>query len=304
MFIDVTELPPDPLAGTRYRFVRVLGCGGSSDVLEATGPSGERFAIKVLRETFRDIQQYATRFLQEGRILAAIDHPHIVPLREIGMTRDGRPFLVMPRLQGQPLAAFLEQRGPLEPNTAALLLAGALDGLQEAHRRGVVHRDVKPENIFVVTNDTGTPERAMIFDFGIAKISGAAAHRTTGGRMLGTPRYISPEQIIGGRLDGRVDVYAMGIVLFEAISARGPYDLLRSAQFDAVIRAHLSLAPRRLDELSPASPALARVIARSLEKAPGKRFSSAADFAEALRRAVSVTLRRESIAPAEGCLSC
>lgn len=304
MFIDVTDLPPDPLAGTRYRFVRVLGCGGSSDVFEATGPSGERFAIKVLRETFRDIQQYATRFLQEGRLLAAIDHPHVIPLREIGMTRDGRPFLVMPRLRGQPLTDYLEEHGPLEPATAALLMAGALDGLHEAHRRGVVHRDVKPTNLFVVTNETGEPERALIFDFGIAKIAGAAAHRTTGDRIIGTPRYVSPEQIIGGRLDGRADVYAMGIVLFEAIAARGPYDLLRHAPFDAVIRAHLSLAPRRLDDLSPASPALARVIARALKKAPGERFSSAAVFAEALRRAARVTGRHASKASREGCLSC
>ena len=304
MFMDVTDLPPDPLAGTRYRFVRVLGCGGSSDVFEAAGPSGERFAIKVLRETFRDIQQYATRFLQEGRILAAIDHPHIVPLREIGMTRDGRPFLVMPRMPGQPLSHYLEQHGPLEPNTAAMLLAGALDGLQEAHRRGVVHRDVKPENIFVVTNDAGTPEKALIFDFGIAKISGAAAHRTTGDRILGTPRYVSPEQIFGGRLDGRIDVYAMGIVLFESIAARGPYDLLRSAQFDAIIRAHLSVTPRRLDDLSPASAALACVIARALEKAPGKRFASAGAFADSLRKAVRFSTRNESNAAREGCLSC
>lgn len=304
MFIDVTDLPPDPLAGTRYRFVRVLGCGGSSDVFEATGPSGERFAIKVLRETFRDIQQYATRFLQEGRILATIDHPNIVPLREIGMTRDGRPFLVMPRLHGQPLTDYLEQHGPFEPNAAALLLAGALDGLHEAHQRGVVHRDVKPANIFVVTNETGIPERAMIFDFGIAKVAGAAAHRTTGDRFIGTPRYVSPEQIIGGRLDGRADVYAMGIVLFEAIAGRGPYDLLRNTQFDTLIRGHLSLAPRRLDDLSPASPTLARVVARALEKAPGERFSSAAAFAAALRRAIRVTGRQESKTSVEGGLSC
>jgi eukaryotic-like serine/threonine-protein kinase len=304
MFMGVTNLPPDPLAGTRYRFVRILGCGGSSDVFEASGPSGERFAIKVLRETFRDVQQYATRFLQEGRILAAIDHPHIVPLREIGMTHDGRPFLAMPRMTGQTLFDYLEQRGPLDPNTAAMLLAGALDGLQEAHRRGIVHRDVKPGNIFIRTKDDGTPERALMFDFGIAKITGAAAHRTTGNRMLGTPRYVSPEQIIGGRIDGRIDVYAMGIVLFEAIAARGPYDLLRSAEYNTVMRAHLSLAPRRLDDLSPASPALARVIERALEKAPGKRFSSAADFAAALRRAGRSSSRRESEVVAEGGLSC
>jgi serine/threonine-protein kinase len=99
---------------------------------------------------------------------------------------------------------------------------------------------------------------------------------------------------MSGRIDGRADVYAMGIVLFEAIAARGPYDILRSADFDAHMRAHLALAPRRLDDLSPASPALARVIARALEKAPGKRYPTAAAFAESLRRAVTVVARRES----------
>ncbi len=300
MFIDVADLPADPLAGTRYRFVGVIGRGGSSDVYEATGPKGDRFAIKVLRAAYRDAQQYATRLLQEGRLLASINHANLVPVREMGMTRDGRPFLAMPRMIGQPLRDYLVTHGPIEPNVAALLLAGALDGLHEAHHRGIVHRDVKPGNIFVLTKDDGEPERALLFDFGIAKVTGAAAHHTTGDCILGTPRYLAPEQILGGRIDGRVDVYAMGIVLYETIAARGPYDILRGAEFDAQMRAHLTLSPRRLDDLSPASPALARVVARALEKAPGKRYATAAAFAEALRRAVAVVTRRESRIGLEG----
>ena len=303
MFMDIADLPADPLAGTRYRFAGVIGRGGSSDVYEATGPTGDRFAIKVLRAAYRDAQQYATRLLQEGRLLASINHTNIVPVREMGMTRDGRPFLAMPRMIGQPLRDYLVKRGPIDPNAAALLLAGALDGLHEAHRRGIVHRDVKPGNIFVLTKDDGAPERALVFDFGIAKVTGAAAHHATGDCILGTPRYLSPEQILGGRMDGRVDVYAMGIVLFETIAARGPYDVLRGADFDAQMRAHLALSPRRLDDISPASPALARVVARALEKAPGKRYPTAAAFADALRRAVTVVKRRESRIALEGGLS-
>jgi eukaryotic-like serine/threonine-protein kinase len=300
MLIDVAALPPNPLAGTRYRVVRLLGRGASSEVYEAKSPTGDVYAIKVLRSTYRDSQEYATRLLQEGRVLASIDHANLVPVREIGMTRDGRPFLAMPRFHGQTLGEYLVRKGPLEPNLAATLFAGALDGLHEAHRRGIVHRDVKPGNIFVVTNKDAYPERAMLFDFGIAKISGAAAHSATGSKILGTPRYISPEQILGGRIDGRVDVYAMGIVLFESIAARGPYDVLRDADFDVHMRAHLALSPRRLDDLSLASPALARVVARAIEKAPGRRYSSAAAFASALRRVTLPALRRRSCAVLQG----
>jgi len=300
MIIDVTTFPPDPLAGTRYRFVRPIGRGTSSDVYEAKGPTGELYAIKVLRSTCRDLQDYATRLLQEGRVLASIDHENLVPVREIGMTHDGRPFLAMPRIVGKTLRDYLAAHGPIEPTVAAGLIAGALDGLHEAHRRGIVHRDVKPGNIFVVTNEDGCPKRAVMFDFGIAKIVGAAAHRATGDCIIGTPRYIAPEQVLNGRIDGRADVYAMGIVLFETIAARGPYDVLRNAEFDIQIRAHLCLPARRLDDLSPASSALARVVARALEKAPGKRFPSAASFAAALRRAIAPAVRSEPCVMLQG----
>ncbi len=302
MLLDVADLPRDPLVGTRYRVVGFVGYGGSSDVFEATGPSGDRYAIKVLR-THHNNQEFATRLLQEGRILSSISHANLIPVREMGMTRDGRPFLAMPRLRGMSLREYLAQHGPLEPKTAALLLAGALDGLAEAHRRGIVHRDVKPGNIFITLDADEKPVRALMFDFGIAKYANAAAYRTTDDAVLGTPRYIAPEQILGGKLDGRVDVYAMGIVLFESIAARGPYDVLRVAEFNAHIRAHLSMTPRRLDDLSPASSALARAIARALEKAPGKRYSNAEAFADALRRAVRGGSRRTVRTAVEGGLS-
>ncbi|HRI70398.1 MAG TPA: serine/threonine-protein kinase [Polyangium sp.] len=302
MFIDVAELPPDPLAGTRYRTVGVIGCGGNSDVYEALGPKGDRFAIKVLRESHRGVQQHATRLLQEGRLLAAMNHPHLIPVLDLGMTWDNRPFLVMPRLAGQTLREYLTNHGPFEPNTAVTLLAGVLDGLHQAHRRGIVHRDVKPGNIFVETNAEGLPKRTLLFDFGIAKIAGAAAHRTTGECILSTPRYVSPEQILGGPVDGRADVYAMGIVLYESIAGRGPYDILRGADFEAQMRAHLMLIPRRLDEVSPASSALARIVAKALEKSPGKRFSTADEFAAVLRGTLPTRKRSQSPSVLQGVL--
>lgn len=287
MLIDVAALPTDPLVGTRYRVVRLIGGGSSADVFEAAGPSGELFAIKVLRHELRDSQEAAARLLQEGRLLASLRHPNLVPLREMGMTRDGRPFLAMPRLAGETLRETRLRKGALAPAFAASLVAGALDGLHAAHRQGVVHRDVKPGNIFLVDANAGPPRPAMI-DFGIAKVFGAAALRTTEQEVvLGTPRYLAPEQILDGRVDARTDVYAMGLVLFECIAARGPFDLLAGSDFLTLMRAHLGLAPRRLDDVAHAPPALARVVARALEKKPARRYPTAAAFAAAIRGAVA-----------------
>ncbi|MDI3290950.1 serine/threonine-protein kinase [Polyangium sp. 15x6] len=287
MLIDVAALPTDPLVGTRYRVVRLIGGGSSADVFEAAGPSGELFAIKVLRHELRDSQEAAGRLLQEGRLLASLRHPNLVPLREMGMTRDGRPFLAMPRLAGETLRETRLRKGSLAPAFAASLVAGALDGLHAAHRQGVVHRDVKPSNIFLVSPNAGPPRPAML-DFGIAKVSGAAALGATQQEViLGTPRYLAPEQILGGRVDARTDVYAMGIVLFECIAARGPFDLLAGSDILTLLRAHLGLAPRRLDDVADAPPALARVVARALEKKPARRYPTAAAFAAAIRGAVA-----------------
>lgn len=297
MLIDVAALPEGPLAGTRYRVGSMIGGGYASDVYEATGPGGEALAIKVLRAVFRDSQEAASRILQEGRVLASLRHPNLVPLREMGMTRDGRPFLAMPRLMGETLRHHLDRRGPLSPGAAIALLSGALEGLHAAHLRGVVHRDVKPANIFL-ENDRHRGTKATMIDFGIAKVANAAAHHTTQRHVLGTPRYLAPEQILGGRVDARTDVYAMAVVLFECIAARGPFDLLAGSSFTTVMRAHLALAPRRLDDVAGAPPALADVVARALEKRPARRYATAAAFAAALRRSIT-----PSVAPASAAVT-
>ena len=282
MLVDAAVLPLDPLVGTPYQARVSIGSGYTSEVYEAKGPGGETLAIKVLPIAFRDSQEAKGRLLQEGRILASVRHPNLVPLRDIGMTRDGRPFLAMPRLQGATLRHFLDKHGPLSPSLAIDLVVDGLLGLHAAHRYGVVHRDVKPSNIFV-EQSRGSARRATMIDFGIAKVHGVFAHQTTANHLLGTPKYAAPEQILGGRVDARTDVYAMGIVLFECIACRWPFEVLAGASVQEIMRAHVAFTPRRLDEVSPASNALANVVAQALEKRPSRRFPSALAFAMALR---------------------
>lgn len=284
MLIDVARLPTDPLAGTRYRAGFQIGGGAVSEVYEAKSEKGEAMAVKVLRTALRDSEQACFRLLQEGRILASLRHENLMPLSEIGMTRDGRPFLAMPRLVGDTLRHYLDVHGPLSPKRAQDLIAEALLGLHAAHEQGVVHRDVKPSNIFVTQSEERAP-RALMLDFGIAKVKGSSSYQTTQRYVLGTPKYIAPEQILGGKLDARTDVYAMGIVLFECIAARGPYDLIAGSPIAAYMRAHLSMQPRRLSEVSTASEDLSNIVAKALEKRPSRRFPTALAFATALRSA-------------------
>jgi serine/threonine-protein kinase len=281
--IDSAALARDPLSGTHYRAVKPIGRSECSEVYEALGPGGEPMAIKLLHPTQRDSQEATFRLLQEGRVLAALRHENLVPLREIGVTRDGRPFLAMPLIDGVTLRHHLDTRGPLPAARACDLLAGALEGLDVAHRNGVVHRDIKPGNLLLIPTAPFRPVRAMVLDFGIAKVTGSAAHRTAERIILGTPRYLAPEQILGGRVDARTDVYAMGLVLFESITGRGPFDLPASASTTAHMRAHLTDIPLRLADLTRVPAPLDRAVARALDKTPARRFPSAAAFAAAIR---------------------
>jgi serine/threonine-protein kinase len=283
--IDMAARGRDPLAGTHYRAVKPIGQSECSEVYEALGPGGEPMAIKLLPATHKDSQEAAFRLLQEGRVLAALHHENLVPLREIGVTRDGRPFLAMPLFEGVTLRHHLDTRGPLSPARACDLLAGALLGLDLAHRNGIVHRDIKPGNLLLIPTAPFRPVRAMVLDFGIAKVTGSAAHRTAERIILGTPRYLAPEQILGGRVDARTDVYAMGLVLFESITGRGPFDLPSSASTTAHMRAHLTDIPLRLADLTRVPASLDRAIARALDKTPARRHPSAAAFAAAIRGA-------------------
>jgi serine/threonine protein kinase len=273
-----------PLAGTRFRAARAIGAGSTSEVFEARDPLGEVRAVKVLRGTIARSSDAALRLMQEGRALAALDHPNLVKVSEVGSTADGRPYFVMERLEGETLRDRIERVGRLPLAEACARMVEALAGLAAAHRAGVVHRDVKPSNIFL-TRDVGAHfaprgERAVLLDFGIAKIDGDLSGLTTDAHVLGTPRYLAPEQILGGKVDARTDIYSVGLVLFEAITGRGPYDATDTIP---IMRAHLSEEPHSLRRFVDAPPDLERAITRALQKEPGRRWPSAEALAVVLR---------------------
>jgi eukaryotic-like serine/threonine-protein kinase len=270
---------PDPLAGTPYRTVRRLGGGSTSDVFEAIRPGGDRCAVKVLREALEGGRLAAFRLDRERRTLGALDHPSLARVLDAGVLAGGRPYFVMRLLAGETLRSCLVRRGALPRDRALGVIADVLDGLDAAHCAGLVHRDVKPGNVFLSAATASERRRAMLLDFGIAAVRGLPSDLTTGSHVLGTPRYLSPEQILGGAVDARTDVYAAGLVLFEALTGQSPFDATSPLDF---MRAHLHEEPRRLRSLCPASSRLERVVARALSKPPAQRWPSARAFAVAV----------------------
>lgn len=294
------SLDPGVLAGTPFRAERRLSRGALSDVLEVKGPRGEVRALKLLhRKQMRSDSAYRTAL--SGRVLPGFSHPNVVKVYGAGQTSQGRPYLVMERLYGRTLRSRLEKGGRLTPLLACSLFTEFLDGLDALHRAGIVHRDIKPTHLFLCGDDAKLGrERAVLLDFGIAKIRGsecAAGAATTDGHVLGTPRYWSPEQILGGCVDARTDVYAAGLVLFEALSGRAPFDA-EGAQEN--MRAHLFTRPFELTQFVQVRPALSHVVERALRKEPDRRFPSAGAFASALRDVLGAGEACMDIRPARG----
>jgi serine/threonine-protein kinase len=272
-----------PLAGTRYRAVCRIGGGSASDVYAATGANGERCAVKLLRTLYAASSEVSWRLEQEGRALASLRHPNIVRIQDAGVTRAGRPYLVMPLLMGETLRERLDARGARPVHEALDLVAGALDGLACAHRAGIVHRDIKPANLFIVeAPELAGDEHMVVLDFGIAKIVDETFGPTTSSHVMGTPRYLSPEQILGGEVDARTDVYAIGVVLHEALSGRAPFATSCAME---TMRAHLEDTPASLHAVAGVSPLVASIALRALEKNPARRWASAAQMAAAMRAA-------------------
>lgn len=272
----------DPLLGTGYRPLRRIGAGASSEVFEALSPDRVRRAVKVLRSGFVDDLQACFRLEQEGLALSAIEHENLVPVVDAGITAAGRPFFVMPLLAGETLRDALTRCGRLAPHAALAIAIDMLHGLDAAHSVGVIHRDIKPGNLFLPALDNGVRHRhCMVLDFGIAKVLGARSGPTTESHILGTPRYLAPEQIVGGEVDARTDVYSAGLTLFEMLAGRGPYEV--GGPIDAM-RSHLDATPLPLRDLVNVSHELAHAVARSIEKSPARRWPSARAFAAVLAR--------------------
>jgi serine/threonine-protein kinase len=262
----------------RYRLVRRIATGGMGEVWQADDTVlGRRVALKVLVEELAADDRANRRFVREARATARLAHPNVARVYDFGRV-GGVPFLVMELVEGETLAGRLAS-GPLPPAEAARVAAAVADALDEAHRRGIVHRDVKPSNV-MLTRDG----EVKVLDFGIAAAADET-HSTTGSGMYATVAYVSPERVAGEPATPSSDLYSLGAVLYELLCGRPPFLGPSPA---LVARAHLQEQPMPVRQLAPWVPArLAETCEAALAKDPSRRPSSAASMAVRLRAAVA-----------------
>ena len=297
------ELRPGAALGD-YVIERLVGRGGWGAVYSAwparaarpaqPGRDGEssappggpvRVAIKVLHSTLSVSPPMVERFVREVRLVRLLHHPNIVEIDELGELDDGRPYYVMEYLEGEPLMAALRRRGPLPAEEAVAILEPVCAALAAAHEAGVIHRDVKASNIMVLSSPaSGERQSVKLIDFGVAKLlDDTGSGFTTVGRRVGTLSAMAPEQIYGGHVDARTDVYALGILLYLLLTGQHPF--WSDDEVELAWR-HLEEPPPRPSARAPVPPALDAVVLRALEKAPDRRFDSAGSFFAALSEAV------------------
>ena len=292
-----TSAVSDPLAGTRYRTLESLGGGGMGEVVLAEHIGlGKRVVVKLLHKHFADDPALGRRMQIEARSLAALTSPHIVQVIDFGQSVQGRTYIVMERLIGRTLAAEIQERGALPFLEAIDYVVQVLAGLEAAHAMGIIHRDIKPDNIFLCDATRESPRIIKILDFGVAKILSVATEIgrpafphvvTTEGEVVGTPRVIAPEQARGKPVDARTDVYATGLLLYSLVVGRGPFAHLRNPL--DLLKANATVLPVPPSQMASQHlpPGLDAAILRALEKLPEHRFQSTGDFANELRRVLA-----------------
>jgi serine/threonine-protein kinase len=270
----------DPLVGQvlagSYEVTRVLGEGGMGRVYEArhTRLSGKRFAIKLLHPDLARQPEVVTRFQREAEAASGINHVNVVGVHDVNSTLDGQPYIVAELLQGEELGDYLERVGKVPAGDAVRIARQVCRALGAAHAQGIVHRDVKPENVFL-TGDVGRIEAATVkvIDFGISKVASAGGESLTKtGMVMGTPDYMAPEQARGDRVDARADIYAVGAILYRALTGRKPFDGLDPM---ATLTAVLTTEPDRPSALDASIPlALELVVQRAMAKSPKDRYQT------------------------------
>ena len=275
------------LIAEKYRLRRLVGRGGMGTVYKAENVAiGRTVALKILHPHLADDAIALARFQREARAAASIGHENIVEILDMGLEPSGACFLVMEYVRGKSLQAALREGGPFPVERAAHVAGQALAALAAAHREGILHRDLKPDNVLLSAR-SGRAELVKLFDFGLAAFVDAArdpsghGELTPSGRAMGTPTYASPEQLLGTRArDARVDLYAVGVLLFEMLAGRPPFVAWR---FPELCRAITTDPPPTFASLGVAvPPALEAVVQRALAKRPAARFESAEAMIEAL----------------------
>ena len=261
-----------------YKLTAVLGRGGMATVYRGYQEAVDRYvAVKVLPAELMHDNSFAARFTNEARMLARLTHPSILPLYDFG-NANGMPYIVMPLMTGGSLADKVT-RGPLPIAEIGRIFTPIAQALDFAHKQGVLHRDVKPNNILFDQHDN-----PFLSDFGIAKAMEGAS-TLTGTGVIGTPDYMSPEQARGETIDGRSDVYSLGVVAYQSPTG---HQLSQATTPMGVIFKHATEAPRPLHEVRPDIPLpVEKVILRALAKSPAERYQTATEFAQALLAVIS-----------------
>jgi len=265
------------LSGT-YEILRVIGEGGMGRVYEArhTRLANKRFAIKVLHQELARQSEVVTRFQREAEAASVLTHPNVVGVFDVNTGPDGRPYIVAELLEGEQLGDHLDRRAKLTVGEAVPIVRAVCTALSLAHENGIVHRDVKPENVFLLGGAGGV----KVLDFGISKLSEQGQNLTKTGMVMGTPDYMAPEQARGDRVDARADVYAVGAILYRALTGRKPFEGLDPM---ATLTAALVQEPPRPSSLEPSIPiALEMVIQHAMAKDPRERFQTMKDLEQAL----------------------
>ena len=282
---DEPSVPPGFDPGTvfgRYTIARKLGVGGMGAVYEAVhGDLRKRVALKTLHPEIARSPAMRARFLQEGMAASSIRHPHVVDVSDVGLEA-GIPYLVMEYLEGESLAARVARERPMDVAATVGVMIPVIAAVSAAHAEGVVHRDLKPDNIFLARTRDGmlVPK---VLDFGISKVTGTQASRalTATSAVMGTPHYMSPEQTQGSKnVDGRTDQYALGVILYECLTGAMPFDGDSLYHLMHAIMSAPIVPPRSLNPGLPAD--LERTILRALERDPANRFASVRALGRAL----------------------
>jgi len=276
----VLAVPVERIISERYRLEQVLGKGGVGSVYQATDLRLDRqVAVKVLLGSALDNPLAQRRFEREARVVARLDHPNIVTVHDFGRTEVGNAFIVLELLEGITLRNALRHRGAIDPPTLANWFGQILEGLRAAHRNDVIHRDLKPGNVFI-TRKVGRDEVVKLLDFGIAKVKSTPefepGHLTLPGVILGTVGYMAPEQVLGDEVDERADLYSVGVMVLESLRGHRPFH----GQSPVEVLNSLADAPKKL--ALDFNEELAAIVERCLERDPAERFPSAEELQVAL----------------------